>query len=280
MAFCTTCGATVNGAFCTSCGTPISAAGAPPPAPAAPSVQAPPPVQPPPYQASPIAPPPPVVPAQRKTSPIVWILVVILGLFLLGGIAVVGIGAFVVHKVHEAGVDPDLWRRNPGLAASKMIAAFNPNMELVRVNESDNTITMRDRRSGHEVTMSFNDIQNGRFHMDVRGDNGAKVEIGGDTSKLPSWIPPYPGSKPEVAFTGSSSEGEAGTFTFQTSDSAQDVMKFYQDRISGLGMKTNLVANTPEGGTVAASDDSGRSLNVTVGGNAGRTSVTVIYGKK
>ena len=246
----------------------------PPPAPVAPSVQ------PPPYQASQMAPPPPAVPAQRKTSPIVWILVVILGLFLLGGIAVVGIGAFVVHKVHEAGIDPDLWRRNPGLAASKMITALNPNMELVRINEGDNTITMRDRRSGHEVTMSFNDVQQGRFHMDVRGDNGAKVEIGGDTSKIPSWIPSYPGSKPEVAFTGSSNEGEAGTFTFQTSDSPQDVMKFYQDKIDGLGMKTNLVANTAEGGTVAASDDAGRSLNVTVGGSGGRTSVTVIYAKK
>lgn len=274
MAFCTTCGAKVSGAFCTQCGTPLSAAGQQPPAPAPPPVQAPS------YQASPAATLPPAMPAQRKTSPIVWVLVIILGLFVLGAIGVVGAGMFVMHKVHEAGIDPELWRTNPGIAASKMITAFNPNVELVRVNEGDHTVTMRDKRTGHEWTFTFDDVQHGRFRMNMRGDNGSSVEIGGDASKLPSWIPAYPGSKPEVAFSGSSDQGEAGTFTFSTPDSPQDVMKFYQDRISGLGMKTNLVANTPDGGTIAASEENGRSLNVTVAASGGQTGVTVIYGRK
>ena len=274
MAFCTTCGAKVSGAFCTQCGTPVSAAGQQPPAPAPPPVQAPA------YQASPVAPPPPAMPVQRKTSPIVWILVIVLGLFVLGGVAVVGVGMFVVHKVHEAGIDPELWHRNPGLAASKMITAFNPNIEMVRINDADNTITMRDKRTGHEWTMTFDDVQHGRFHMNMRGDNGASLDIGGDASKIPSWIPAYPGSKPEVAFSGSSDQGEGGTFTFKTSDSPQDVMKFYQDKINGMGMKTNLVANTSDGGTIAASGENGSSLNVTAGASGGQTSVTVIYGRK
>lgn len=281
MAFCTTCGAKVSGAFCTQCGTPISAAGQQPPAAAPPPAQAPPSFQPPAYQAPPVAPPPPAMPGQRKTSPFVWVLVIILGLFVLGAISVVGVGMFVVHKVHEAGIDPELWHRNPGLAASKMITAFNPNMELVRINDADNTITMRDKRTGHEWTMTFDDVQHGRFHMNMRGDNGASLDIGGDASKIPSWIPAYPGAKPEVAFSGSSDQGEGGTFTFKTPDSPQDVMKFYQDKINGLGMKTNLVANTPDGGTIAATDESGgRSLNVTVSASGGQTGVAVIYGRK
>jgi hypothetical protein len=287
MAFCTTCGAKVNGAFCTSCGTPVSAAGqqppapapVPAPAPAAPSFQ-PPPVQPPPYQASPVAPPPPGVPAQRKTSPIVWILVIILGLFLLGGAAVVGVVAYGVHKVHQAGFDSDLWRRNPGLAASKMITTFNPNMEMVRINEADGTVTMRDRRNGHVVTMSFNDLQKGGFQMNVRGDDGGSFQLGGDTSRIPSWIPSYPGSKPEVAFTGSGNGGEGGTFTFKTSDSPQQVLKFYQDKVAELGLKTFMVANTADGGTIAAGEQNGRSLSVTVSTSGGQTSVAVIYGHK
>jgi len=284
MAFCTTCGAKINGAFCTQCGTPVSAAGAPPPppppAPAAPFVQPPPSAPPPSYQAAPMAPAPPVMAGQRKTSPIVWILVIVLGLFVLGGIGVVGTIMYGVHKLHQAGVDPDLWRRNPGLAASKMIAATNPDVEVLRTDEGNGTITLRNRKDGKVVTLSFDDLQHGRFHMDVRGDDGGSLQIGGDSSKLPSWIPPYPGSKPEVAFTGSSDKGEAGSFAFKTSDSPQDVMKFYQDKINGLGMKTNLVANTVDGGTIVASDPDGRSLNVTAGGSGGQTSVTVIYGHK
>lgn len=286
MAFCTTCGAKVNGAFCTQCGTPISAAGQQPPAPAPPPVQAPPPiqaappVQPPPYQAQPVAPPPSAVPAQRKTSPIVWILVIILGLFVVGAIGVGGAIMYGVHKIHQAGIDPELWQRNPGLAASKIIAATNPDVEVVHVDEGNGTITLRNKRDGHVATLSFNDVQHGRFQMSVRGDHGANLEIGGDSGKIPSWIPAYPGSKPEVAFTGSSDQGEGGTFTFKTSDSPQDVMKFYQDKINGMGLKTNLVANTAEGGTIAASEENGRSLNVTAGASGGQTSVTVIYGRK
>ena len=96
---------------------------------------APPSFQPPAYQAPPVAPPPPAMPGQRKTSPIVWILVIILGLFVVGAIGVVGVGMFVVHKVHQAGIDPELWQRNPGLAASKFIAATNPDVEVVHVDE-------------------------------------------------------------------------------------------------------------------------------------------------
>jgi hypothetical protein len=289
MAFCTTCGAKVNGAFCTQCGTPISAAGQQPPAPAPPPAQAAAPIQAPVYQAAPVqapvyqaAPvgPPPAMPGQRKTSPLVWILVIILGLFLLGGVAVVGVITYGVHKLHQAGIDPEMWQRNPGLAASKFIAATNPDIEVVRVDEGNGTITLRNKKDGHVVTMSFNDVQHGRFHMNMRGDNGANVEIGGDSSKIPSWIPAYPGSKPEVAFTGSSDQGEGGTFTFKTPDAPQDVMKFYQDKINGMGMKTNLVANTSDGGTIAASGENGSSLNVTAGASGGQTSVTVIYGRK
>jgi hypothetical protein len=97
MPFCTTCGANVTGAFCSQCGTPASGAAAPTPQPAAPY---------PPSAAAPYAQPgvPGVPPAARKTSPIVWVLVIVLGLFLLGGVAVAGFVAFVAHRVHQAGV--------------------------------------------------------------------------------------------------------------------------------------------------------------------------------
>ena len=99
MPFCTMCGANVTGAFCSQCGTPAPGAAAPthqaaayPPAAAAPYPQ-------------PVA--PGVAPAVRKTSPIVWVLVIVLGLFLLGGMAVAGFVAFVAHRVHQAGVSFD-----------------------------------------------------------------------------------------------------------------------------------------------------------------------------
>ncbi len=71
----------MTGAFCTQCGAPASAAQ------------------------------PPVTstgaPVQRRTSPIVWVLVVILGLFVLCGLGAFGVGYLVLHRVHQAGVTFD-----------------------------------------------------------------------------------------------------------------------------------------------------------------------------
>jgi hypothetical protein len=102
MPFCTTCGANVTGTFCSQCGTPTAGAAAP----------APPPVQQPvatpyaqPYSqpyAQPVPPGAPPVVVVRKTSPIVWVLVIVLGLFVLGGISVAAFVAFVAHRVHQA----------------------------------------------------------------------------------------------------------------------------------------------------------------------------------
>jgi hypothetical protein len=86
MAFCSSCGSTMTGAFCTKCGTPAGAAQAQPPV------------------ASPGA------PLARRTSPIVWVLVVILGLFVLCGLGAAGIGYFVLHRVRQAGVSFDRTR--------------------------------------------------------------------------------------------------------------------------------------------------------------------------
>ena len=96
MPFCTKCGANVTGAFCSQCGTPAAGAAA----------------QAPPGMATPYAQPAPPVgpPAARTTSPIVWVLIIVVGLFVLGGIAVAGFIGFVAHRVHQAGVSLDRGR--------------------------------------------------------------------------------------------------------------------------------------------------------------------------
>jgi hypothetical protein len=300
MAFCTNCGAQVTGAFCNQCGTPAGrpAAASPPPAVAP---QAPPP---PPPQAAwtpPAAAPPPVQPAwtgpaaapapapapvSRGTSPLVWVLVIVLGLFVLGGIAVVGAGYFVVHKARQAGFDAELLSRNPGLAVSKMIAAANPDVEVLKTDDGAGTITLRNRKDGKVITLSFDQIKNGKFSMRAFDENGkaATVEIGGNV-KAPSWVPEYPGSNPVATFAAKGDSdgdrGEAGNFSFTTKDSPAKVIAFYQDKFQGLGMKAEFTAGGTVGGMIAASDpDEARTMQVIVGGSDDETTVNVTYGRK
>jgi hypothetical protein len=282
MAFCTTCGGSVNGAFCPQCGTPVSASAGSAPPPPQPAYQPPPaPVAQPPYQAGPPLPPPAM--ATRRTNPLVWILVIILGLFLLGGLAVVGTGLFVVHKARQAGLDTDLLQHNPGLAVAKMVTAFNPDVEVLHTDDGAGTITVRDRRTGKVTTLSFDDVKNGRFHFTAQDENGksASMEFGGSASKLPSWIPAYPGSTPQVAFTASGDQGEGGTFSFTTSDAPPKVMQFYQDKFKEMGMKATTVMSSDTGGMVNGADEANnRSLNAVISSEPGKTTVAVTYGKK
>jgi hypothetical protein len=224
--------------------------------------------------------------APRKTSPVVWILAIVGGLVVLGILAVVGLTFFVVHKARQAGLDPELIRRNPGLAVGKMIAAANPDVDVVSTNDSDGTITIRDKKTGKVVTMTFDQVKNGQFKMSARGDDGnATVEIGGGADKLPSWVPHYPGSAAQGTFSikGSAGDGsgEGGNFTFTTKDPASKAMSFYQDKAKEMGMKANLTSITDQGGMIIASDDdSKRTLTVVVAGGSGETTVQVNYAQK
>ena len=259
MAFCTTCGATVQGAFCQQCGTPSSAAATP----AAAS-------QP---QAAPVAP----APVKGKISPIVWILLAVVGVFVLGMIGLVGAGLFVAKAVAT----------NPGLVLGKIIEASNPDAEVVSTDPGSQTMRIRDRKTGEEVTLSFDDIKKGRLRFSAKGKNGemANMEIGGGEGKMPSWVPVYPGAKAQGNMTargeGADGAGEGGMVTFTTSDAPSRVTSFYEAKCKDLGATVNLTGSSDAGGMVTCADEGGgRTLHVMVGGGSGETSFTVTYGRK
>ncbi|MCX6629725.1 MAG: zinc ribbon domain-containing protein [Candidatus Solibacter sp.] len=253
MAFCTSCGATVQGAFCQQCGTPLSAAAAQGAAP----------------QAAPAA----VAPVKRKTSPIVWILLAVAGIFVLGILGLVAAGLYVA--------------RNPGLAIAKLITAANPDAEVLSTDLGSQTLRIRDKKTGKEVTLSFDDVKNGKFKISAMGDNGevANVEIGGGEGKMPSWVPAYPGAKAQGNMTakGDSGDGrgEGGVVVFTTPDSPSQVTAFYEAKCREMGMTVEMAGVSDAGGVLTAQDEGGqRTLNVMVGGGSGATSMTVTYGRK
>lgn len=285
MAFCTTCGANVNGAFCPQCGTPIGAASAPPPPPP-PAYGAQPNMAPPAY-AQPYGAPPPAM-GPRKTSPLVWVLVIILGLCFLGFASCAALGLFVAHKVKQAGIDPELWRSNPSLAVGKILAATNPNVEVVRSDEGAGTVTIRDKTTGKETTMTFDQARNGKFSITADDDKGgtATMQFGGaaNIKDLPSWVPQYPGSEGKSTFAvkGSTADlSEGGSFTYTTPDPADKVIDFYKGKAQDLGLKVKLTSTTGDTSMFEASEDGDkRTIMVIVGKNGAASSVSVTYGAK
>jgi hypothetical protein len=237
----------------------------------------------------------------KKTSPLVWILGG-LAVLMFGGMLMCGVVGFLaVRAVKNAGFDPDLMKRNPGLAMAKMAAAVNPNLETVRTNERAGTITMREKSTGKIITFRFDpdkkslvvvgdDGKEVRFSASGEGKDGAvTVQSSEGTMRFgaaagntaPAWVPVYPGSSPQGTMATQTKEGSSNTFTFKTSDAAGKVLTYYQDQLKSAGFKINLVSSGDQGGMVQAEDsDKKRTIIVTVGTSAEGTQASVMAVEK
>jgi hypothetical protein len=175
-------------------------------------------------------------------------------------------------------------QRNPGYAAAKMIITMNPEVEEVSHDEASGTITVREKKTGKVTTMKFGDIKNGHFSFSATDENGktGSMEFGEGASKLPSWVPVYPGSKAEGVFSAKGGEGEeGGTVAFTTSDDWSKVMAFYQDKAKDLGMKASMTTSSEKGGMLIFADESSkRTLSVVSGGSSGSSSISLTYSEK
>lgn len=289
MTFCTGCGTPVEGNFCQKCGQAVAQASqapagfgqpaAPPPPAGFAQQQAPPPAG---FGQQP-APPP--MGAKKGIGTLGWVLIGLGGFCLLIGVLVVGAGFFVASKVKNAGFDSELAQKNPALAAAKVMASLNPDVEVVRVDDEKGILTIREKKTGKTITMSADEVKNGKitFSDDSSGD---KVSFGAGTDvKLPSWIPEYPGSKPEGTIAASGNHGEGGMAHFTTSDSVSKVLGFYQDELKSAGFKitSNVTGDSGDskGGLVTAENtDSKHTVMVTVGTSDKGTEVAITYGSK
>jgi len=216
--------------------------------------------------------PPAGVPSQRKTSIVVWILLAVAGIVFLG-IAGVAFTAYYFVK-------------NPGVAMAKIITAANPDAEVISTDSGNQSVRIRDRKTGQEFTLSYDDIKKGRFKIRARGENGelGEVEIGGGTGKVPGWVPMYPGAKAQANITANGTDGndagEGGVVSMTASDSPAQVFTFYENKCKDAGMTLNVTQMSDSGGMIVATDEANqRTLHVAIGG-ANETSVTLTYGRK
>jgi hypothetical protein len=209
----------------------------------------------------------------KKTNPLVWILLGILGLIAIGFVGcVLTVGYFA---------------RNPGLALAKLITASNPDAEVVSTDTGAQTTTIRNRKTGEQVTMSFDDIKAGKFKMRAIGKNGevANVELGAGDGKVPSWVPIYPGARAQGNFTATgddgSGRGAGGVVTYESSDAPEKVIEFYKDKVNTMNMKVVTMFDATDSGMMMARDqDEKRWLQVTVGKGSNGSTIGVTYGEK
>ena len=227
----------------------------------------------------PVPPPPAPLPPAKKSNVLKWVLIGIGACFMLIVVAVIGLGLFVAQKAKQAGLDTDLIKKSPALAAAKMMVAANPDVEMVSADEGKQEITVREKKTGKVYTMSFEDAKSGKFTMK---ENGKTTLTVGGKAKVPAWVPDYPGSDPQGAFSAQGEDGASGTFTFKTSDSSDKVVKYYQDQFKASGMTATSNITNQNGqssaGMLSAQDEANKhNVTVIVGVEGSETTVAVTY---
>lgn len=250
------------------------------------------------YPAPPPAAPPPG--AKKKVNPLVWVALGCVGLIVVAAIIVAATGAFFARKVAHK------FEQNPALAAAEMIVRMNPELELVDSDPDAGTLTIKNKKTGEEVTVNLDEVKEGRIRFES-GDQESTVAFGGSgeegaltvtdkegkttfragsggSGDVPDWVPLYPGTKPSGSYRVSTAEGTSGAFTLTTGDSAEEVLDFYGPALEELGAsvdRTTFSAGDTEGGNLSGgSADGQRKLTVTVTSRQGETSIVLAFNEK
>lgn len=237
--------------------------------------------------------------AKKGTHPLVWVAVGCASLLLLGSIVLFLGGVFVANKVKEVAEEME---DNPVETASRLIAAANPDIELVDADKSARVVTFRNTKTGEEFTFDFKDIEDGKVHFSSddetvsveleggEGDEGSlKITTDEGTASfgsgididLPSWLPVYPGTKPQGTYATESADGLAGAYTINTDDNLEDVLDFYIEKLEGKGFKILQKTTTTNGAFITAqTPDETMQVNVAASRDGGSVQAIVNFSEK
>jgi hypothetical protein len=240
-------------------------------------------------------------PVQKQgMSPWAWVAIGCGGLVLLGGL-VLGVGGYFLYgKAKEVAREME---EDPVAVTSRIIAAANPEIELVEADKDNRRVTFRNTRTGEEFTFDYDDVEDGRLSFtsdgetasidfDKAGENEGQVTIttdegtttyraGADVDDHPDWLPVYPGSDAKGTYSSETPEMVAGGFGFETEDSLEDVLSFYTSELESAGLEIRSRTTTPEGAMLlAASSDESRTATVTASVKDGRIEALVNFMEK
>jgi len=226
------------------------------------------------------------VPTKKGMPAWAWIGIGCAALLILVLVVVMVGGFFVARKVQDVAAD---FEENPALATARMIVKLNPELEAVSTDEEAGTLIIRNSKTGEEITVNFEDIEEGRFSFStdkgeitvdasemkesgsikVTDDDGAVVfSTGGAVSEdVPSWVPVYPGSEPTSRHTMRTEEEQTGGFELETADSMEEALDFYKKALESEGYEVTM-------NTFTQDDSKGGMVNATHG-EQGRNVVAI-----
>jgi hypothetical protein len=219
-----------------------------------------------------------------------------------GVIAVFVMIALTVGGVLLANKAKDMvaeFEEDPAMATAQMIVKLNPELEEVSSDSEAGTITVRNKKTGEEITVNFDDIEKGQFSFktgdrevtidasDLEGGNvkvtdgeGEVVYSAGKVSgDVPGWVPMPEGAEPTNQHMMTAGEESSGGFEIATDSTVAEILDFYTTSLEAAGYEVKINTYSQEGtegGMVNGSNGEGRNVVAIVNSEGGGPTKVVV----
>lgn len=234
---------------------------------------------------------------KKGLSPIAWVAIGCSSVLLVGVLTALVVGGFVLNKVRQLSTE---MTAAPVVTTAKLIAAANPEIELVEADESRRIVIFRNTRTDEEFTFDFEDIENGAVYFSS-GDESLSIELepgrnddgtltittqdgrtligGGATADdIPEWVPVYPEAQPQKTISSDYYAGHWGAYTFTVEEDLQEVLDFYITEVEKLGLEITSQTTTKESAMMTAqTPDEAMLITLTASGDNGEAQVLIQY---
>lgn len=242
-----------------------------------------------------VPPPPPgaAAPAKKGMGPLAWVGIGCLVVLVLGLGTCYAVGRYATNKIKG-------FADNPEMTVAKGIVMANPDLELVSSDEAAGKITVLNKKTGEQVTVTVADIREGKLSFETKegsssftlGEGGMKVtdaqgqettvSIPGGKIDMPEWIPVYAGAEVNKVLSTSNKRQRAGTYILNTEGSLTEVADYYESALRAIGIDVEKsmasVGNELNGAAVSGkSADGRRSINVGISDLGGKARAIITY---
>lgn len=238
---------------------------------------------------------------KKGLGPLAWVAIGC-GAIILIAFLVMSVGIwFGARKLKDVAKE---FEDDPAKTAAEVIVKMNPELEMVESDDSEGTITIRVKETGEIATFDYSDIKDGKLSLEssegkiafdaTAEDEGAVFTVEtdegttrfgtlGDPGELPGWLPDYPEAEEmQTAYSSEQEGSKGGTYSFQTTDSPDEVLAFYREQLEAAGLSVQETTTTRDGniqgGSITATDENAnRHTTVTITPDGEKTRVGVFY---
>jgi len=212
------------------------------------------------------------------------------------------------HKAKQMGFDPTLRQKNPTAAAAKMVATINPDVEVVSTDKDNQTITLRNKKTGKTITVDLEEIKKGKVRFFDKEGKSASISVtsgkegsdsgtlkmetsegslqmnSGSSAKLPDWVPLYKDTKPEHVGTLGSDSGLTGGYSASVTDDAESVAGWFEEKLKTAGFvvkRTTMTTDDKHMVMLSGQKDEGtKSVIVSIAGQDTGCKYSVTFAEK